>query len=374
MVRRLALTLLALASALTGTPSHGVNQGTRAMTASATLTRHLDGLADAVLQRRDEAAIDALPLMAARLGFEGMLLAAPKRVDWARDTTLTGLLLSGLTDSRSRALNWHRNTIVLATDLDRGAVYAGSAFPRREDKSPGTPLPPTDELPAKPNINPTSAIPPPPEAAAIGTAWMDLAGLLRLPRQTMRLAVRVLYFDQVSNAAQVQAIGVEPPAGPRPMADGLAILGRLAASGQRPSGLPVFKRSAQTPELASIGATFRVGRIGSALPLHAALKLQATAPMLLRVGEPPASPNARPLPSAIVRATIVLVQRDHPVPVMVPIEFPIWSARPLSPGDPIEAAFSIDLREHVPADALQAGAQLYLAAGPHLAGPIALTP
>lgn len=373
MARLLAPAFLALVLALPAVPCGGANQGIRAMTASATLARHLESLPDAALLHRDQSAIDTLPLMAARLGFDGLLLAAPKRIDWARDQALPALLLSGVTASRERALNWHRNTIVLATDVDRGVVYANATFPRREGKSPDTAelapdQPPTSQRPAAA----PSAIPPPPEPAAIGTAWLALPTLLRLPTQTMRLAVRVIYYDQVSNGATIQAVGADPAAGPRPMADGLAVMGRLAAAGQRPSGLPVFKRSTNTPELTAPGLSVRVGRIGSALALHAALRLTATAPMLLSGGDSASSPNGRPLPAALVRATIVLVQRDQPSPLLAPIEFPVWSARALSIGDTLDAAFSVDLADHLPASALQPGAQVYLVAGPHLAGPIAL--
>ena len=82
--------------------------------------------------------------------------------------------------------------------------------------------------------------------------------------------------------------------------------------------------------------------------------------------------GATPLPAAILRVAVLVVMRDRNVPHVFPIEFPIWSPTPLTAGQTVDAAFSIDLATLLPPAALQPGAQVYLLAGRHIAGPQAL--
>ncbi len=363
-------TTLLLAAWLLVAPVWANDKGPRPMDALRTLTQRLSALDDAVYARRDETAVANLPLQAAELDFRGLALGAPRAVQAAsgRPLTLNALLLTGTDPARAQSLDWHANAMLVAVDIDRDQVFTAPAFRTDPSKSPAP-----RESDAAPPVAPTkpappSAIPPPPAAATVGLAWLDAAGLLGLSARSARLQLRLIAFDQTSNPALVEVRSDQPGPSNTPMPDALSVMGRLAAAGQSADGLPVFKRTGATPGLAQPGVVFALG--GGARPavVHAALKLELSAPMILGPAPGPA-PSSRPLPSALVRANLLVVHRNRAQAHVVPVSFPVWSPRPPRVGETIEAAFSIDLASHLPAAALPAGAQVYLQAGRHWYGP-----
>lgn len=370
-----ALLLVALAAG----QAWAADNRTRPMDATHTLTQTIGALPDAALLQRDEAAVAALPGQAALAGFQGVLIGAPRRVDARAGQALTALVLSGRSASRSRQLPWRDNAVLLAADVDRGQVFAGPAFVRDPSKAP-----PDQPVGARPAEAATEAPAPssdgPPEATSAGSAWLDVAGTLGLPRQTMRLALRLVYHDQVSNTVLVEQAGDGPEAGATPMAEVQAVFARLAEAGQSAHRLPLYVRNPATPSAPTgPGLAFVLGRIappGAALPLHAALRIELSRPMMIdpaRVqGPAPAAFTRNGPPRALVRASVLLLRRNRNEPYLIPVEFPLWSERELRAGDLVDAAFSVDLAALLPAAALEPGAQVYLLAGRHLAGPVAL--
>lgn len=354
------------------------------MDATAQLTQLIGSLPDAVFLQRDEAAVASLPSQAALAGLQGVVIGAPRRVDIKAGQGFSALVLVGRTTSRSRQLPWQDNAVLLATDVDRGQVFAAQAFPPNPSKSPPdqpkAPKPQPQPQVAAPT--PASPIPPPPEASNAGTAWVDLSEVLSLPRRTMRLALRLVYFDQVSNAVLVEQVGEGAPAGPTPMVEVQTVFDRLAAAGQSVHRLPLFTRHAATPaaprEPGIALALGPVGPPGAPVPLHVALRLELTRPMTIDPvrlqGQASAAFVKAGPPKALVRAAVLLVRRNRNEPYVIPVEFPLWSERELRVGEVIDAAFSVDLAALLPAAALEPGAQVYLLAGRHLAGPVALQP
>jgi hypothetical protein len=366
-----ALLLVALATGV----SHAAENRVRKMDVSTMLKEKIAGLGDNVYALRDDSAVAALPAEAALSDFQGLLLGAPRRVDLARNPEFAALLLAGRTPSRSARVPWHLNAVLVAVDIDRGAVFAGPAFPIDASKSPEPPEPAPAPAPAPSVVMPAvPGIPPPPEGSDAGTAWLDVQRLLRLPRQNSRLALRALYFDQFSNAAVVERVVDSTPLAQLPAADARALVARLRAAGQSTHKLPAYRRHESTPTLSAAGAAFTIGRSGSSVPLHAALRIELFAPMIVRQDAASRADKDLPLPAAVVRATVLVVRKDHNNPYLFPIEIPVWAEHELVPGKLIDAAFSVDLATLLPAAVLKSAAQVYVLAGRHLGGPVALTP
>lgn len=345
---------------------------TRTMDATTMLQERIAGLADAVYQRRDAAAVAALPAEAALAGFQGVLLGAPRRVEPGRDAEFHTLVLSGRTPTRSHQVPWHDNAILVATDIDRGTVLAGPAFVRAASKSPEPPAAPRPPEPAPVVLPPAPGVPPPPEGSNAGTAWLHVPSLLPLPPLNARLALRVLYFELSSNATLTQRFVDTTPLGPRSPAEATELVARLRTAGQSAHKLPVYRRHAATPTAPDgPGVVFTVGPIGPSMPLHASLRVEVSVPMLVR-GTPAGGPNAEPPPRAVLTATVLMVRRNHTEPHVLPVEFPLWSDKDLVAGQTVDAAFSIDLATLLPAAAIEPGAQIYVLAGRHISAPQAL--
>jgi len=356
--------LLALPAAATG-------PGGPAASRAAMLNEAIAGLGDEVYLRRDDAAVRPLALQAAQAQFEGLLLGAPRRVDAAREGRFSALLLAGRSAARARALAWETNAMLVAADVDRGAVFAGPLVVIPADKTGVLPPAPAPEPAGDPALEVQG------EGHRAATVWLGLPELLDLPLRTSRLVLRVVHHDQVSNPAYVALLAKEPAAGPVPPADAAALIERLRQAGQGPLGLPAFRRGPQTPTLptAAPGVAFELATAGApsgALPLHAVLRLEATPAMTVQpppAGSPPTRP---PPPSALLRATVMVVLRDQPHPYLLAVEVPVWSAAPPAPRQLVDGAFSVDLATLLPPGAPRTGALVYVLAGRHIAGPQAL--
>jgi len=364
--------LLLLLAALAAGASPAAEKQVRPMDATVMLMAKIAGLADAVYFRRDAAAVASLPGDAALSDFQGVLLGAPKRVDLTREPGFSALLLTGVTATRTALLPFYRNAILAAIDIDRGTVFAGPAFVPDPSKSPDVPeaAPTMAPPPLPPPLPP--GVPPPPEASSGGTSWLDVPRLLSLPRRNMRLALRIIYFDQVSNAALVEQVVDAAPTPALSPSDALALVASLRAAGQSQHRLPVFKRGSATPALEGPGAAFKLGRIGTPLPLHAALRIELSPAVLVPPAASATATAGTPRPAAVLRVAVLVAMRDRNEPHVFPIEVPVWSPTPLKAGQTVDAAFSIDLATLLPPAAMQPGAQVYLLAGRHIAGPQAL--
>lgn len=347
-------------------------KGAKQMDAKERLSATIRGLPDEVYLRPDHAAAASLPEDALDASFTGLLLGAPRAIDLSSGASIPALLLAARSAARSAQVDWHGNAIVLASDVDRGDVFAGEAFPIDPSKAP--------EAPPPPRAAPKPAAPGSPDAdvraqlgagASAGNVWLDFMKLLRLPAESRRWALRVLYFDEMSNPAlvqvQAQAAG---PGGPS-AADAEKLVARIRAAGMR-DGLPRYARSPDTPKLESAGVVATLPSSaprGRPIPLHGLMRVELSAPMLV---QPAAAAGPGKPPAAVLRGAVLVLMKDESTPVRIALEIPIWSDRPLKAGELAEAAFSIDLARALPGDARAGTYQIYVIAGRYLSGPHAL--
>lgn len=368
----LALTLLSGAAA-------GREKGKKMETIEQ-LKAAMGQLNDGVFAARDDASVEPWEEHALSLGFNGLLLAAPKRVDLDAGTPLNALVLSADRVARQKALPWRANAVIVATDLDSGRVFAADAFVVDPGKSPpdgkaaAPPLPPLPApLSADARNRPGGGGP-----RSAGTVWIDVLPRLALPPGAQRLALHVLHFDQASNAALTTLVrgGGAAPAGMAALT-AQQLVDRIRGAGTAPHGLPKFYKVAETPALNAAGAAFTLTRheavAGEApLPMHGAMRLPATTQTLVRPAPEGSPPVPTPGPvAAVLRCMVLVVAANQNRPWQIPLDIPIWSDKPLAPGDMIEAAFSVDLAATLPKAA--GTYQVYLVAGQHLIGPRALT-
>ncbi|MDB5922788.1 MAG: hypothetical protein JWN13_1724 [Betaproteobacteria bacterium] len=379
--------VLALAlSVIVAVPCQAGEKGTQRMEARDRLTARIHGLPDDVYLRQDRGAVAAVPDEALALDFTGLVLGAPRAVSVESTQALPALLLSARTQKRSTELDWQRNAMVVASDVEGGEVYAGEAFPGDDSKSPGPapgdaarrndPLPPpqqvrsrqTDALLAELGAGDTA-----------GTVWLDFRKLLALPAESGRWALRVIYFDEVSNPAFVEvrgkpagAAGVSPDAA-------LKVVSRIREAGQT-NGLPRYYRTPDTPQLnapgvAAVLATPKSTTGVRPLALHGAMRLEVSPQSLVhQVGSSARERSAQTNPpAAVLRAMVLVVMKDRSTPVRIPLEIPVWSERTLKPGDLVDAAFSIDIAEAMPKQTLAGTYQVYVVGGHYLSGPYPLT-
>jgi hypothetical protein len=371
MVAALA-TALALGITLTG-HGQGNDKGAPRMDARDRLTARIQALPDDVYLRQDDGAIASLPQEALSAGFAGLALGAPRMVDLGSAQVLPALLLTARSEARSAEVNWRRNAIVVASDVDRGEVFAGEAFLPDPSKSP--------ERDPRPNQRKPAQAPRSSQADALlaqlghgdsaGTVWLDFRSLLKLPAENRRWALRVLYFDEVSNPALVAVKGKSGGPGAMSAADADKLVARIRAAGMR-DGLPRYARSPDTPRLESAGVAATLASSasrGRPIPLHGLMRVELSAPMLVQPA--PSGAQGKP-PGAVLRGAVLVLMKDESTPVRIPLEVPIWSDRPLKAGELAEAAFSIDLARALPSEARAGTFQVYVIAGRHLSGPHAL--
>ncbi len=370
--RRHAAALLVLGALFAGPPS-SVSAAPAADTpqrtrASHTMKNAVAALADEVYLNRIDAAVQPLAMQAATVGFEGLVLGAPKRVDAGKHAAFSALVLTARSASRSRKLPWNDNAMLVATDVARGSVFAGAAVVVDASKIREPAAPP--EPPAPPIDPALEALG---EGRSAGTMWLDVPGLLNLPQRTARWVLRVVYFDQVSDPATVDVMTKLPVEGGVPQAAAKALVERIRAAGPSAHGLPVYRASAATPTLSGPGIAATVAPLGGgALALHVALRVEVSKQMLVdKPAKSGSAGEARP-PSALLKSTLLIAVRNTAQPFLLNVDIPVWSERELQGGELVDAAFSIDLASMLPAAALQSGAQLYVLAGRHIAGPQAL--
>jgi hypothetical protein len=375
---------LALGAIVT-VPCLAGDKGTQRMEARDRLTARMQGMPDDMYLRQDRAAVASLPDEALALDFTGLVLGAPRAVNVESTQGIPALLLSARTQKRSAEVDWHRNAVVVASDIERGDVFAGEAFPGDDSKSPGpalgdagranNPLPPqaarsprTDALLAELGAGHTA-----------GTVWLDFRKLLPLPAESGRWALRVIYFDEISNPTFVEVRGKPAAAAGVSPETALGLVARLRAAGQA-NGLPRYYRTPDTPQLKSPGVAAVLAATGSASgarppALHGAMRLEVSPHSLVHQtdssgGDRSAQTNT---PAAVLRAMVLVVMKDRSMPVRIPLEIPVWSDRTLKPGDLVDAAFSIDIAEAMPKQALAGTYQVYIVGGRYLSGPYPLT-
>ncbi len=330
---------------------------------------------------------DALASKALDSSFRGLLLGAPRIVNTDTQRSLPAVLISARTAVRSETLPLHDNAIVAGVDLDSGAVMLSEAFPGDPSKSPedqpqAAPHSPAGSADQRGPDGGTARLDEPGDGDSAGTAMLEFRSLLHLPWVRSRLALWVIYFDQVSNPALVALESKEETARTGWSAQAAsALVERVRAAEQGKHGYPRFVRSAETPALTATGVSLALGtnawKMGSgSLPVHGILRLQISPQMIVQISQGAAdigTAGAQRLPSAVVRGMLLVAMKNRNLPIRVPLEIPVWTDQPARAGDVVEAVFALDLAEALPRQPIPGKYQVYLLAGPYLSGPHALT-
>jgi len=197
-----------------------------------------------------------------------------------------------------------------------------------------------------------------------------------LPDESARYLLRVFDFDEVSNAAPVQVTA--DAALPALSADAARAVVEQSHSSAQSTGFPRYGRDPHTPTLPESGAVLAFGEISFRdgarhVPVHGAFRAELTGPMIVA-----AQPLAKDEPRAhaaraVARATVLVLMKRVAQPMLAHVEVPIFGERQLHPGDVVDAAFAVDLSQILPARPHAGVYQVYLLAGPLLAGPYPLT-
>ena len=331
--------------------------------------------------RKDTSTISGLPREALQQNLRGLFLSAPPSLDAQVVQPVPGLLLLVRPETRTKAFPFPLNAVVVATDLDRGVTYAGPAFIADPTKRP--------YAIAGQESRSATLVPPlplrsPPEQELLERAghglsasfiWLDFAKLLNLPKQAAHYLVRVISYDEFSNAANIDVQAKAGNGNGWTPAVAQALMDRQSEQ-RKINGEPNFERTAKTPANPGPGAVLvldgpredgnkrRVWARGS-------FRLKLTAAMLVAA---PADRNEqpKPSPSAVVPASILLIMKGRPAPVHMHLEVPIISQRALRTGDLVEAIFEVDLAPKLPPKFPADPVQVYLQVGPSLTGPYSL--
>ena len=379
--------LLALACVLVASLTWGAAASAkgRKMETIEQFQQAMGALDDAVYHQQQEGPFDGWAVDAMLLGRDLLLLSAPRHSDPAAQQDPMALVLVSHTTQRLHQLPWRRNATLVASDLEHGWVFAERAFVTDPGKEP------------RPQDGPRPAAQPAPRAAAVsatgrpsrrqqlgeprsaGVAWVDLRQALSLPASVRRLALWVIYHDQLSNPAQTQIMG--PPGADGPgigLLEAKDLFRQLRQATDAGTGLPSFTPSPATPQLTAPGVSFTLARNSArlgdgAIALHGAMRLRVNQKMMIQTPAAAPAPGQPGPPVAVLRGMVLLVQAQEGRPHQLALDIPVWSTPRPREGDPADAVFNIDLATLLPKQAQPGTYQVYVVAGPYIAGPQALT-
>jgi hypothetical protein len=306
-----------------------------------------------------------IELAASDLPFRGLALTAPTEVAVGVRDALPGLLLVQRDDLHAWASNLERNTAVVAVDLLGHRVVVRGPFgtSKRRDRA--------NRPRSREGEPPTGA-----QATALNTGIhpLDLRGLGDLPWGPGVWAFTALCHDEVSNTVVVTLTGdVAPLVEPVSREEAAALWALADHARVNPAALPALTRTPWTPPLERVGVALNVPReVVSGFPLvvYGAALLPLPASSLVAAGEGWAEDAA--LPAAVLRGTALLTGLDEDQRHLVDVRVPIFSNAPLRPGEPVRAAFTLDLTASL-ADPLPVGEWcVHLFLGAYRAGPFLL--
>ncbi len=262
------------------------------------------------------------------------VIGAPTQLDWHRRTSFPLLLAEIRSNRREWEVNAVQNRLLMMSNLGTGAVDL---------------MAPLDEK-RRLAVRPPSGSGTPPDAfnaglSSIGVRPYNLLRWFSREQAQGRLALTVLDYDLVSNTVLVHGWG----------ASAAPTEGVLAWGATRLGVQPV------APTAGSVGVTLQVPATVSAAPpalLRAELRLPRS--HVAAVGAP-----AQASHKLLLAATLLLVQRDGPTPVLLHLAAPAA----VDAAGNIEAAFDLDLGGALAGRAATGDWLVYLVVGDTLTGP-----
>jgi hypothetical protein len=135
--------------------------------------------------------------------------------------------------------------------------------------------------------------------------------------------------------------------------------------------LPVFVRTANNPALPSQGVALSISNSFSStaerLPVYGSFRIAL--PEYAIMGATSGSDSER---RAIVRGTLLLIQKDVPVRARVNLVIPIPGTGPIHSGDLVEGFFGINLKQEINDTLVPGQYVLYFLLDKHISAPLRL--
>jgi hypothetical protein len=298
-----------------------------------------------------------------RKEFFGLLITAPLTVSLSEKNSLPMVLLERRDAVRLWDVAFDLNTILIAVNLSQGDLRYGlaaskpdSGVRRWEPGSVGSRLGPKPEG-KQAGITITKA------------HILDAREICKLPWEPERYALSVISYDWVSNTRLVELEGKHGPIERVSLAEA-AKVNRVPQVGLQDE-LPVFLRTAKNPALPSQGVALSISNAFSAtaerLPVYGSFRIAL--PEYAIIGVTSGSDSER---QALVRGTLLLIQKDVPVSARVNLVIPILGRGPKQSGDLVEGFFGIDLKQEIRDTLVPGQYVLYFLLDRHISAPLRL--
>ena len=261
-----------------------------------------------------------------RKEFFGLLISAPHTVSLSDQNSLPVVLLERRDAVRLWDVALDLNTILIAVNLSQGDLRYGLAA-------------------SKPD-----------------------SGIRRWEPE--RYALSVISYDWVSNTRFVELKGKHYGPIERVSLAEAAKVDRVSQVGLQDE-LPVFVRTANNPALPSQGVALSTSNSFSStaerLPVYGSFRIAL--PEYAIMGATSGSDSE---PRAIVRGTLLLIQKDVPVRARLNLVIPIPGTGPIHSGDLVEGFFGINLKQEINDTLVPGQYVLYFLLDKHISAPLRL--
>lgn len=355
------------------------------MTENDMLARSLSELEDSIYFASPSRLPDRLQSQILEIAPGSLRIGAPGTVDLSKQEALPVLYVAGDSQEHRALVPPDLNVALLAVDLDRGTLRMTEAFPL--DPSKTYPTKPARKRPsflprisAGPVAGPGGIAPPPTMPDSVAQSWLDFRKLGAVEWFPRRYALRVIRFDQISNAALVELVDPQQPSSVSGFPADVAQEIELAAhrTNAIEGGVARFKRSDASPKLDRPGAAlFAPSQIYSGespIAIHGAAKLalgggMIVDPDLLEKEPTEAHIYEDDLPQAVVTVTLLVAEIDRVPARSIELRIPVDKGNAVEQGSAIDVAFSLDLHDALGGPLANGTYFLYLVAGEHVSGP-----
>ena len=277
------------------------------------------------------------------LTWTGLALRAPSAADVRHESRLPILAAFAQSGAREREVVAGDTAIVVVTALEGTGQWIVPLFP-----------PPPLKIPDPDHQRPAPAAPADQSTiASTAVQRLDLKEHDAISWQAGHYAIRVLYWDWVSNTARVTLSGP-------PVQRAAALLPHVASRGDvnAPTVFPNFFKTKYSPEAPAAGLALRLPNRpiphGKPLPVFGSASVPAGA-------------------ADVLPASILLVRKNVLSPIVLDLDIPIFPEDRRPAGEMMSLYFAYDLNAVASAPLPSAEYQAYVIAGEHTAGPYPLT-
>ncbi len=254
--------------------------------------------------------------------FSGLAISMPAEIDLRRTESVPMVILSQKNAVRAWETSTRLNLAVFAVSRNTGKVYVGQAVYDNKFETM--------------RRKPVRTKPPRPVGDAVNALLTDVQMVNLLQRTAMpatkgEYLVRALEFDWLSNAVTVKVKGPVPSAADSPklsFSDAASFQKKASSPTLPPDGLVLNVPDRAAPGVKSVRVS-GAGRI--ALPDSATILRE------------PTPEGAR----AWVTGALVIAQKDDVPPARFELVVPVFSSKPVQPGDAVDIFFEQDIGAHL---------------------------